>query len=654
MKAFCCLVHTTDRCSQGEKNVSSDDVSGIGCGESSRIRIYTYSLMSDGEWRNDPALLYTSGNLCVIGRIVLWNEGELKRLLGAENEPVASQTLSNDLICRAFRKWGRDFVAKLDGVFSFVLIDIAQESIIAASDQFGSERLYFSATRQRSGQFVFSNLLSGIRFLSQTPTPLNSSYLFHYLSFLEPDRFATAYTGVSLLPPAHSWTLCKSTITMTQYWSMLAKESQGSICSVPVVAQLRRLLQTSVAIRLARCRKPAILLSGGLDSSAVFAYSTKVLQEKGQNLSDLLAVCRVFQDDFRDSLREDQKYAEEIASFYHLPLQVSDEEVTKPLSCLPQYYQKMGTFPYNPISAILLPTLRIARSFGAREVLTGFGGDEIVSMQGTDILPLLLRNGQFLDFWQTLKGLHEHYSLSYWQYIRALFIKPLTPNWSVQLYRHLHNKKASQERALSFVHPDLNKQHAGDLHAKDNLHSEQVLPPDKAIEGAVFSGIFHHCGEYYTYCRIAEDVECIHPLLNTALAEFMAKLPLAEYLQGGWRRSMLRRAVSGLVPESICHRKDKSPFSLPNQYYIQEEREMILDMLHSPNSLAWDYLDKNTMLKWLDRICFEENTLVDTDLTGTKMGMAMNIALFAEHSKKVQHEGSNSEARQARIQEESA
>jgi asparagine synthase (glutamine-hydrolysing) len=66
----------------------------------------------------------------------------------------------------------------------------------------------------------------------------------------------------------------------------------------------------------------------------------------------------------------------------------------------------------------------------------------------------------------------------------------------------------------------------------------------------------------YWYDRHAAPfgVEVRHPFLDRRLAEFVLAIPSTQHYRAGWRKWLLRRAMAGIVPESICWRKDKTNF----------------------------------------------------------------------------------------------
>jgi len=84
---------------------------------------------------------------------------------------------------------------------------------------------------------------------------------------------------------------------------------------------------------------------------------------------------------------------------------------------------------------------------------------------------------------------------------------------------------------------------------------------------------------------MAVSLESRVPLLDYTVAEFAASIPARYKLKGMRKKSILKKALHGLLPDTILHRK-KAGFSLPIAAWIKGSlREMVLDVL-SPGSLA--------------------------------------------------------------------
>ena len=88
---------------------------------------------------------------------------------------------------------------------------------------------------------------------------------------------------------------------------------------------------------------------------------------------------------------------------------------------------------------------------------------------------------------------------------------------------------------------------------------------------------------------MAHSLEAREPLLDHKLIEFVAEIPASLKLRGLETKSILKRAVRGLIPDEIIDRK-KQGFDVPIQKWFREDlREMLQDTLTSRRARSRGY-----------------------------------------------------------------
>ncbi len=204
------------------------------------------------------------------GKIILAVNGEIynHRALrkSLRNRNAAFKTHSDcEVILHLYEEYGRtaDFVAKLDGMFSFMLVDtsVTPHRVIAARDPIGITTLYQGWSYKYPGAVYFSSELKAIH--------------------EECDR-------VRSFPPGHYYdsALEKGQETV-RYYQPEWIEQDAEEAPVPTkhadLAAIRIALEKAVRKRLMSEVPYGVLLSGGLDSSliaAIAARETDILAEK--------------------------------------------------------------------------------------------------------------------------------------------------------------------------------------------------------------------------------------------------------------------------------------------------------------------------------------------------------------------------------------
>jgi asparagine synthase (glutamine-hydrolysing) len=107
----------------------------------------------------------------------------------------------------------------------------------------------------------------------------------------------------------------------------------------------------------------------------------------------------------------------------------------------------------------------------------------------------------------------------------------------------------------------------------------------------------------------AYAMESAVPLFDKQINEFMFDVPIEQYLAGGNRRSLIRRAMEGILPPEIQWRKDKLPYTPDFHRRIITEKKYIEPMLNdSIYNFVWKYLDKSKIEQHLEGVKPVQNT----------------------------------------------
>lgn len=155
---------------------------------------------------------------------------------------------------------GTDFIQHLDGMFSFVLLDVKRNRIIAARDAIGITTLYYGWSSKHPGTIYFASELKS----------LNE----------ECDK-------ILAFPPGHVY---DSETEQTTRWFNPTWWDGDKIPNTPLdYTVLRESLETAVRKRLMAEVPYGVLLSGGLDSSLIAAIAqreTEKIAAGGANADD--------------------------------------------------------------------------------------------------------------------------------------------------------------------------------------------------------------------------------------------------------------------------------------------------------------------------------------------------------------------------------
>ena len=143
----------------------------------------------------------------------IYNYIELRQELGNENFATNSDT---EVILFAYRKWGRDCVNHLRGMFAFALWDEANQTLFCARDRFGIKPFYYMVDKNI---FYFASEAKALLpFVDQIETDLDGFK--DYLTFQFCLDGKTLFKGIQELLPAHSLSIRNGNIQKQRYWEV--------------------------------------------------------------------------------------------------------------------------------------------------------------------------------------------------------------------------------------------------------------------------------------------------------------------------------------------------------------------------------------------------------------------------------------------------
>ena len=97
---------------------------------------------------------------------------------------------------------------------------------------------------------------------------------------------------------------------------------------------------------------------------------------------------------------------------------------------------------------------------------------------------------------------------------------------------------------------------------------------------------------------MAFSIESRVPYLDVRLVEYIASLPKNQKIRGGVTKYLLRRAIKGLVPESVRCRMDKMGFVTPEEVWMKFElRPFVLGVFTDTIFHARPYWDSDAVIK---------------------------------------------------------
>jgi asparagine synthase (glutamine-hydrolysing) len=433
------------------------------------------------------------------------NRDELARELGAD--PRSSDS---SLIVMAYEKWGERCPEKLLGDFAFALWDVRNQRLFCARDHLGGKPFCYYASKT---QFAFASETAGLLALREVP---RRSIDFTEDSYHD-DKARTSFRDIFRLPPASTLIVDSQGIRIREYWR-LDPHRENRMKTREYEDAFRELFREAVRCRLRSAYLVGSTLSGGLDSSSVVCMARTLVTEPLRTYSAV--------SDDLDACPEFKFVRHVLASGPLRPTLIAVREA-------PRFSSEVHDPDPVDSGYLFIPRMLHAAAArdGVRVMLDGADGDVTTSL-GYDYLSYVAQEQGWRAFFREWKGRMRRTGKGSARVLMGSAIGPRLPNW---LQSILGLSRCSRHRSLRECHFSM-----------------------------LTSGFLPFGLELYDRSAARFGIEARHPFFDKRLVEFCLALPADQKVFEGWTKSILRRAMRGLLPEAVRLRTDKvnlvSPF----------------------------------------------------------------------------------------------
>jgi asparagine synthase (glutamine-hydrolysing) len=480
-----------------------------------------------------------------------------------------------ETIVHLYEERGDAVVDELRGMFAFAIWDTRRQRLLLARDRLGIKPLYY---RETPDGIAFGSELQCLSALPGFSRELDADAVAWYLALGYVPDPRCVFRGVRKLPPGHVLTWDRDRgVNVSRYWTPVRAERTG-LTERDAVAELRRLIEESVAIHLESEVPLGAFLSGGLDSSTVVAAMCKLAAGRVQT----------FSIGFDEEEFNEAPYAAEVARVLgtqHTELIVrpdADELVDGVLTGFDEPFADSSALPTYLVSELARRTVTVA--------LSGDGGDELFGGY--------TRYRQTIDR-GTLPGL-----------LRAPLgaLARLLPHGAYGRNRLIDAARSQRGRYTATVASPLAIAEGGVAAAG----VAEGMPPFERYLDAPFDAsdgrdfmtqmtlvdmLTYLPGDILTKVdrtTMKVSLEARVPLLDHVLAEFAVSLPSALKLRDGCGKWILRRAAEGLVPPAAL-RPGKRGFSVPLAGWFRGPLRHRLEALTRPGSRLDPWIDRSAL-----------------------------------------------------------
>ncbi|HEX6896069.1 MAG TPA: asparagine synthase-related protein, partial [Bryobacteraceae bacterium] len=440
----------------------------------------------------------------------------------------------------------------LRGPFAAAIWDPRSRSLTLARDHLGLNVVMWHKAEHF---FAFASMPNGLFALDEVPRELCEEKLADFLVLNHADHITTMYRNVFRIPPAH--VLCvkpDGSIKQHRYWSPADIRPVRLSCDAAYADGLRECLELAVRRQMRSLHPVGCLLSGGLDSSSVSILAARALAERNQRLVAFTGVPR---HDF-DGAVPDGYYADETPYVDAIQRQAGniDVEYVRNDECddfaqLERFFIALDGPVRNPTNfGWMMAILQRARTKGRRVLLSGLYGNYTISWNGWSQTVGHLLRGRLLLVYRQWQLYYRSTSYSRWVALRKLLVEPVIPerlgDWTDRR-RHLDRIAPWQDHAP--IRADFAAMMDVGARAKKVGHDFLYrMRPDERAKGLAQ---IDYIGDWHAAEKAVTGVEVRDPTADMDVVCYCFGVPPEQYLTEGIDRSLIRRAMWGLLPEIV-------------------------------------------------------------------------------------------------------
>lgn len=477
----------------------------------------------------------------------IYNYKELKEELINKGHKFKTNT-DTEVILHGYEEYREEIFNKLRGMFSFVIYDIKNNTLLGVRDPFGIKPFYYY---KNDKEFMFASEIKGMLANPNFKKEINDKSLKMYLIFQYSVFEETFFKNVYKLKPGHYFIYKNNNLEVKQYFDIIYQKEDKPYEEYQ--REITKVLEDSIKYhKVTSDVEVGSYLSGGVDSSYVVAKAKPN---------------KTFSVGFEENGFDETKLAHDFSDIMHV--KNSSRYISKEdfFSSLPkvQYYTDE---PHANLSTVPLLFLSELAAKDVKVVLSGEGSDEMFGGYNEYLEPNIVK------LYMKLPS----------------FIKKSMASVSKKL-PHFPGKNTIIKYSKSFCeryigHAQvMTEEEANNIltdRLKDNMTTTDVLRPyyDKVKnEDDVLKKMYIDMNFWLPQdillkadkMTMANSLELRVPFLDKEVWDVARKIPTKYLIRNNKTKEIFRSVAAKEMPEDWSSRR-KLGFPVPFSKWIREEK----------------------------------------------------------------------------------
>lgn len=532
-------------------------------------------------------------NWTIVFNGCIYNFNELKQELINKGCSFKSTT-DTEVIAEGLDLYGITFFERLNGMFAIAAFNKSNRKIYLSRDRFGIKPLYYWYNNKT---FLFSSEIKAFLKHPDFKVEVDLNALNEYFTFQNLFSFRTLFKGVAMIPPANTIEIGNDfkEVIHNSWWDYNFTDTEESMSFEDAKDETLRLFQQAVNRQLIADVPRGTYLSGGLDSGAITAVSSRMIPRLstftcGFDMSGVTGVEANYDE------RRDAELMSNAFKTVHYEQVINAGDLAWSLPRVVYHLEdlKLGmSYPNYYISKLASKFVKVC--------LQGTGGDELYGGYPWRYYHVFdsLNQKDFFD---------QYYSV--WQRLvpdnqkNELFNDGVLKKMDIDEPRSIFERVFTFNNKLQYNTPE--------QHINNSLYFEiKTFLPSLFLVGDKLS-MANGLEERFPFMdndlvNFAQRIPVKHKLGNLTAeikrinenesAKVKRTLSYREFDDG---KSVFRKAMASFMPDSILNRK-KQGFSAPDEsWYRGENAEYVKKLLLGKKNVSSEYINPDYIKKTVD------------------------------------------------------
>lgn len=512
------------------------------------LRVGSRNLTTLTKETNHQPLSAENGRYNIVFDGVIYNYKELKKQL--ENKGYTFKTKTDtEVLLTLYIDKKEKALNELRGMFSFVIWDKQESELFGARDTFGIKPFYFL---ENDDALYFASEKKSLTNLDEKSVNLEG--LQYYLSYQYVPEPYTLHKNIKKLKPGNYFKkkpgepLQINSYSELSFKPKLTSESQQ-------IQKIQDVLRESVHIHMQSEVPLGAFLSGGVDSSAIVAFAKEINP-------DIQTFTVGFEREGFSEIDIAKNTAKQLGVSNH-HYYVSPEEFIKEL---PQVIKYMDDPVADPASVPLYFAAREA-SKQVKVVLSGEGADEFFGGYNIYREPAALKGFNYIpnQMQKMLKYLIKYFPEG--MKGKSFIERGTTPledrfMGNAKIFTELEKEKLLVNYQSKYHYKNITKPLYDKISDYPDVHKMQYIDLHTWARGDILVKADR--------MSMAHGLQLRSPFIDKEVFKIASELLPGQTITKGTTKYILRKALEGVVPNSVMYNK-KLGFPVPIRHWLKNE-----------------------------------------------------------------------------------